>query len=345
MRIDILTNDGSPLGVTEKSIYGEDGRMGVGGAELALLTLCKGWHDKGYKVTLYNNPDIADGSCFEQRPIDDFSPFNPRDVLIIFRSPNTRIRDGANGLKVWFSCDQRTVGNFQEFAGQADKIVTISPYHSQYFSDVYSIHNTVPIDLPVRTWEYDTKTKKFPYKCIWNSMPDRGVETLANVWAKLSARVPEASLIITSDWRLWTRHASEQHIAQYKVMFAALPNVRYTGAIPRTELIKHELEAQVNLATNTYEELFCISVAECQVAGAYPVSSNSGAIRTTNMGKIFPGNPMNVAWQNEYVDFVASLLTDQDSLKRKYRYLRKKALKRFSLETILQQWDEKIFNG
>ena len=41
MKIEILCRDGSPLGVTEKSINGDDGRLGVGGAELALLTLCK----------------------------------------------------------------------------------------------------------------------------------------------------------------------------------------------------------------------------------------------------------------------------------------------------------------
>ena len=39
--IHVLANDGSPLGVTEKSIFGEDGRVGVGGAELALLTMCR----------------------------------------------------------------------------------------------------------------------------------------------------------------------------------------------------------------------------------------------------------------------------------------------------------------
>lgn len=344
MRIHILCNDGSPLGVTEASIYGEDGRMGVGGAELALLTLCKGWHDQGYKVTLYNNPEKLDGSTFEQLPMDAFSPGAPRDVLIIFRSPNMKIRDGASGLKVWWSCDQRTVNDFRAFAGMVDKVVTISPYHSQYFSDVYGIHNTIPIDLPVRTWEYEEKIRKFSYKCIWNSMPDRGVEVLANVWAKLSEKVPEASLVITSDWRLWTKAASVHHISRYRAIFAPLRNVSYTGAINRSELIKHEMEAQLNLATNTYEELFCISVAECEVAGAYPLSSNSGAIRTTNMGTIFPGNPMSAPWVNGYVDYAADLLQNQKKLRSRITRLKKKAKKRFSLDRILKEWEDKVFS-
>ena len=344
MRLDVLCNDGSPLGVSERSIYGEDGRAGVGGAELALLTLCKGWHDKGYKVTLYNSPDVPNGSCFEQRGIDEFSPFNPRDILIIFRSPNMRIRDGANGLKVWWSCDQITVGDFKSFSNMVDKIVTISPYHSQYFSDVYGIHTSIPIDLPVRTWEYDLKKEKIPYRCIWNSIPDRGVDILSKVWARIVKEVPEASLVITSDWRLWTPRATESLVSPYKAMFSSLPNVSYTGAINRKQLIEYELEAQLNLATNTYEELFCISIAECQVAGAYPVSSNSGAIRTTNMGKIFPGNPGDEHWQNEYVEYVIELLRNKKQLVRYNNKIQHKALSRFSLETVLAKWQDRIFN-
>ena len=242
MRIDVLCNDGSPLGVTEKSIFGEDGRMGVGGAELALLTLCRAWHDAGHEVTLYNSPDAQGSSVFLQKPIESFSPQAPRDVLIVFRSPNTRIinEKSVSGLKIWWSTDQRTVGNFSEFAGQVDKIVTISPYHSQYFSDVYGINNTIPIDLPVRTWEYEQSVKKIPYRCIYNSMPDRGVTKLATLWGRIVEAVPEASLVITSDWRLWTKWAHVGLIENFKAAFAKLENVEYVAAVNRKQLITLE---------------------------------------------------------------------------------------------------------
>ena len=254
-RISVICNDGSPLGVTEKSIFGEDGRFGTGGAELALLTLCKGWHDAGHKVTLYNSPDIPDGSCFEQRGIDEYSPGNPCDILIVFRSPNSRMTESSKGKKIWFSCDQRTIGDFAAFAGKVDKIVTISPFHSQYFSDMYGIYDTIPIDLPVRTWEYDLDAKKIPYRCIFNSIPDRGALELAAVWARVVEQVPEASLVITSDWRLWSKHAPETLLNQYRAAFAGLKNVEYLGAVNRHELIKRQQEAQIHLNVNKYEEL------------------------------------------------------------------------------------------
>lgn len=344
MKIDVLCNDGSPLLVTEQSVYGEDGRTGIGGAELALLTLCRAWHDAGHKVVLFN--DAESGSVFEHRLLERFSPGAPRDVLIIFRSPNSRIsRDDVEGLKVWWSCDQRTVGNFANFAGMVDKIVTISPFHDEYFKTIYNIQDTITIDLPVRIWEYDLETKKVPYKCIWNSIPDRGALQLAEVWKRVVEKVPEAHLVITSDWRLWTSAATPELLNPYRAAFASLPNVEYLGAVNRRELIRHELEAQVHINSNIYDELFCIAIAETQVAGAYPISSTTGAIRTTCMGTKIEGNPADATWQDACAEKVVKLLQNQNTLATLSREVQKKALQRFSLENILKQWDTKVFNG
>lgn len=348
MKISVICNDGSPLGVSEQSIYGEDGRMGIGGAELALLTLCRGWHDAGHRVTLYNDGD-NEGSVFEHRGIDEYRPGNPCDVLIVFRSPNTRIRDGARGLKVWFSTDQHTMGNFQSFAGMVDKIVTISPHHSEYFQNMYGIFDTIIIDLPVRTQDFEpieVWPEKVQYKCIWNSIPDRGVIELAEVWKRINKKMPEASLVITSDWRLWDKNVHASLLDPYRAVFAALHNVNYLGAINRRELIKHEKEAQIHLNPNIYEELFCIAIAETQVAGAYPVSSTTGALKTTNMGMALEGNPKDGAWHEKCANAVVELLQDQKRLARLANAVQHKAVHRFALENVLKQWEERVFaNG
>src|SRR4030042_2068724 len=132
MKIEILCSDGSPLGVTEGTIWGDRFRVGLGGAELALLTMCGLWHDAGHEVVLYNNPWTQGDSRFDQRPTASFNPNDSRDVLIVFRSPNDRAIP-AKGLRVWWSCDQYTVGNFKHFSSFMDKIVCISPFHANYF--------------------------------------------------------------------------------------------------------------------------------------------------------------------------------------------------------------------
>ena len=107
MKLSVLCTDGSPLGVSSKSIWGDKYRIGVGGAEMALLTMCEEWTKAGHEVVLFNTPYEADASIFEQRPVASYSPQDKCDAVIIFRTPNPRAIP-FDGLKVWWSCDQYT---------------------------------------------------------------------------------------------------------------------------------------------------------------------------------------------------------------------------------------------
>lgn len=345
MKIEILCRDGSPLQVTEKSIFGEDGRMGVGGAELALLTMCKGWHDRGDEVILYNDPKVPNGSCFEQRPVSAYSPQSDRDVIINFRSPSPDKIASSKGLKVWWSCDQFTIDNYSAFAPMMQKIVVISPFHDHYFRTHYGIQNSIVIDLPVRIWEYDNELEKgierVPKRCIFTSMPDRGLYELAPLWRRIVDAVPEAHLVVTSDQRLWGEGLSPEHTYPYRAAFGGLPSVTYHGAVNRRHLVQLQLEAELHLYTCIYEELFCIAVAESQVAGAYPITSGVGSLSTTNMGKIIEHMPTDYRFMDAFVECAVSMLNGD--IKEQSSALQQKARERFSLENILEQWDERIF--
>jgi len=337
-KIDIICNDGSPLGVTERTMKGEDGRLGIGGAELALLTMCAAWQKYGNDVTLYNDPKEIGASSFRQLPLSEFNTNEDRDILIVFRSPNIRTHH-SKGKKIWWSCDSYTVEDYRAFRGAVEKVVCISPYHAKYFREMYGITDAVSIDLPVRTWEYEQDIQKIPKRCIFTSVPDRGIMELHAAWPRIHAAVPDASLVITSDWRLWTEWASEEQIRHYRLSYASHPNVTYLGAVKRNELVKIQLEADIHLYPCVFEEQFCISVAESQVAGTYPITSGFGALPTTNMGKVIHGNPQAPDWQNEFVDRAIRELTDP-KLNQKQEWIRETAKRRFSIEKILERWEE-----
>jgi glycosyltransferase involved in cell wall biosynthesis len=337
-KIHILCNDGSPLGVTEASIDGKDGRIGVGGSELALLTMCRAWQYYENDVTLYNDPNNPLASTFKQKSIADFDPREDRDILIIFRSPNEKTLH-AKGKKIWWSCDQQTTGSFKDLADEVSKVVTISPRHNKYFKEMYGIRNSVAIDLPVRTWEYTNHTEKISHRCIFTSMPDRGLDELHGIWPLIIREVPDASLVITSDWRLWAEWQSEDAILPRRLSWAGHPNVKYLAAVNRADLIKIQQSADLHVYPCVYDELFCIAVAESQVAGAFPVTSDVGALSTTNMGRVIHGNPQDPKWVEVFVQNVVELLTDS-KLSQKQEWIREVAKKRFSVEKILQKWEE-----
>lgn len=342
MKIDVLCNDGSPLGVTCKDIWGLGKRgVGIGGSELALLTMCEAWTEAGHKVTLYNDPVEKNQSPFEQRRISAFIPSGKRDILINFRSPNP-LSFNARGKKIWWSCDQYSVGNYAEYATKVDRIVCISPYHQWYFEMTYGITGTTYIDIPVRIQDFFNiqDANIHNNQLIFNSVPDRGLQYLFDIYPKLIRELPSISLVITSDYRLWGVPSAGNQ--QYISKFYGMKNVRFVGAVSRGEYLRHLLESDAQAYPCSYDELFCISCAEAQVAGAYPITPDIAALSTTNMGKLVPGRPTDPFWMGQYADAVLEFLTSPKKEELRDRTMQR-AVNRFSLITILEKW-ERVFN-
>lgn len=340
MKIDVLCNDGSPLGVSEETIYGDNFRIGVGGAELALLTMCRIWKEDGHDVVLYNDPRNPNGSCFEQRAISTFSANEKRDFLIVFRSPNPRAIP-AKGKKVWWSCDQYTVGSFADFAGYVDKIVCISPFHADYFSRAYGITDAVVIDLPVRLDEVKFG-EKIKNHMVFTSVPDRGLQHLWRIYPRIRASIPDLTLTITSDYRLWgAGELNQQHRGRWIIH----DGVNFLGALPRTRYLEEIAKAELMVYPGTYDELFCISVAEAQAAGVVCITTATGALATTNMGHIFAVNCEDVRNDNLLVERAIDVLRNRVAFEQSQQVIMELARMRFSPERIRCEWNKLVFGA
>ena len=340
MKISILCNDGSPLGVTYESLWGDEFRVGVGGAELALLTMAHHWTKEGHEVVLYNDP-WRPTEYIDQRKIRDFDPQEERDYLIIFRSPN-RLSYDAKGKKIWWSCDQFTIGDFREFGKTVDQIVTISPYHERYFLEKYDLKSTV-IDLAVRGEDYKEADPylKVPYRMLFSSVPGRGLDIMARMYPRIRQRVPEVSLVITSDYRLWGVSPQNQ---EFRSMFMGAEGVQFLGAVPRSKLVQEQIKAELQVSPIRYEELFCYAVAEAQYAYALPITPSMGALDSTNMGIKVSGNPSDQHWQNLYVDMAVKTLQEREFLTDLRSAAGKVARERFDIDRVSAQWTELVFN-
>ena len=229
------------------------------------------------------------------------------------------------------------MGDFAHFAGLVDQVVSISPFHSAYLASQYGINDSTVIDLPVRSWEYETKFEKVANRLIFTSVPDRGLALVAEMWPRLQKQIPDISLVITSDYRLWGSASpmNEQHVSR----FIQAGNVQFLGAVPRERLIEEQLKAQIHLYTNVYDELFCISVAESQVAGVLPITSDVGALATTNMGVLIKGDPRENL--NTFVEKTVEYLQNPELPEIQIK-LSERAKERFSLDRVLDGWDEKV---
>ena len=341
MKIDILCGQGSSDGVTMLDLHGEDGRVGVGGSEYALLTMCEAMSRRGDEVTLYNNPKKKHDS-FEQRQVNSFSRAADRDFLIVFREPTAKASK-AKGKKIFWSCDQFTRGDFKQFSEVVDQVVTISPFHKDYFSSTYGIESDY-IDLPVRTWEYSQDVEKVKNRLVFTSVPDRGLDIVAKTLPIIQREIPDVSLVVTSDYRLWGSMSPNN--SSYVTQFLNMPNVEFLGGVGRKRLIEEQLKAQIHYYPfgGQTEELFCVAVAESQVAGTLPITSSDGALGTTNMGVVIDANARDAHNYAIFANKVIEYLRNPE-LAEIQKHVQEAAKKRFDIENILDQWDEKVFNG
>lgn len=337
--IHIQCADGSPLGISSKTLYGDSRRLGLGGAEAALVTMCEGFTKRGHTVVLFNNPWEANASPFEQRRITDFNVNEKRDFLIIFRSPNMRSIPVKNCKKIWWSCDQYTQGSFAQFYNTVNQTVVISPFHAQHFKDHYEIDEVTITDLPVRTWEYEQEIEREPYKFLFASVPDRGLEVLWRIWPLIKREIPNAHLSITSDYRLWG--ASTPLNEKYRMRWAVHKDFKFLGAVNRKDLIREQLSSDILCYPSTYQELFGIAVSEAQVAGCYLVTTSIGALETTNMGTVVNWNANDLRGDSLFVQALLDTLNDPKYEQRR-KDLQKKAIERFNLDTILDYWEREI---
>ena len=341
LNIDLYANDGSPLGISPPMINGR----GVGGAELAMMTWAETMAGRGHNVRVYNNPDKPgehDGVTY--LPQTAFNPAKRRDVFVVYRSPNPYVREAKADYKIHWSTDQYTIGDFgTDIFPFVDKVVCISPYHVDYHKTRYGVENGKIgyIDLGVKTEAYDQEVERIPGRCIFCSVPDRGLDILRMLWPRIKEIEPEASLVITSDYRLWGVPSPGNQ--QHRMAWLAQPDVIFLGRIGREQLIQEQLAAQVLSYPCIYEELFCISAAECQVAGAVPVSSETGALQTTNeWGVIIEGNLATKKWQAAFVEKVAWAMEVTETHRSK---MRAEASTRFDWDIICQKWEDLIETG
>ena len=310
MIIDIMCSSGSPLGVTPSRII-----TGVGGAELALLTFVEVAKRMGHTVNVYNNGENAEGF----HPIGEFHRGSERDLFIVFRTPYSGTSEVVAKRKIFWSCDQQTSGNYPtDVFPQVDRVVCISSFHANYFQTRYGLglDRIDVIDLGVRTWEYDPATPKEDGLVIFTTVPGRGLQYLLNIWPAIKARAPHAHLTITSDYRLWG-NGGDGGTHEYRLRAVGLQDINYLGMVPRSELCAIQSQAMVLAYTGDYEELFCIAVAEAEVAGAIPVASVYGALPTTNQwGVQVAGHPYEGGYQAQFVDAVVELLTTDQTRRR-----------------------------
>lgn len=325
---------------------------GLGGSETALIRLAEelftaGGDDAASQLcTVYgriDNPGYYNGVRY--RSMDMFSPTMAPDVLVAWRYPEAAdLPTRAGTLVLWMHDTDAGDRLTPARAGRFDKIVVLSEWHKGHFLKTYPfvdekkvvvIGNGVEIERfasPVKGGPSSSSTqRREPHRVAYTSSPDRGLDAvLEHVWPKVIEQVPDAELHVYYGWQnIDTLAPNYPQIAEFRQKCANLLidsiNVVQHGRLPQDQLAAELQRASVWLyPSHNFDETYCISAVEAQLAGAIPVTTNRGALaETVGSGIIIEGTIGQDDVAERYADALVQVLTGKpkelSGLRRKIR--------------------------
>ena len=341
MRIDCLPVTGSPRGIIPADLYGR----GVGGSEKMIIELLSLLAKEGNNVFMYNDPsEPGNYDGVNYLPNFMFDPNIEDRVILLFRGYDERVKYSKSTKVIGLSTDQYT--NEFDYGVYwypvVNKMIGISDFHrTDHIARYGKIAEKMRvIDIGLNTDEYKEDLEKVPYQCIYSSVPDRGLIYLCDYWPEIKTKVPEATLIITSDYRLWG--SPDPNNMQYRLKFAGMQGVRFLGKITRNELIEFQKKSEVAFHPCNYHENFCMAIQEAQAGGCFPITSNVAALETTNQtfGKI-DNHPHNKSFKMEFIDKTVEFLNIPIETRKEIQSdIKFRALNRFGWDKIVKEWME-----
>lgn len=199
----------------------------------------------------------------------------------------------------------------------------------------------------------DKKTKTM----IYTSVPYKGLEVLAQVIPRIQQHHPDVKFKIFSSMSLYGP-GPDQFLHLYDHL-KKMPNVDYSEAIDREELVKHYQESAFFIHPNIWEETFCVSMAEAMKCGAYPIITDIGALAEVageRNASVVPIEGENTSkgfkvtenFINNFTDVCCQALDHYDKDKVFYHKVSKiisdYVTEKYNWETIASQWKQLVSN-
>ena len=166
---------------------------------------------------------------------------------------------------------------FQFDHNTVNHIVSPSEWNRQMFIRYHKVPEDKITVIPNGVAEMFSYSDKKTKSMIYTSIPYKGLEVLAKVIPLVYKKHPDTKFKIFSSMSLYGDDQLDTYIDTYDLL-KSLPNVEYSRATDRENLVQHYQEAAFFVHPNKWEETFCVSMTEAMRCGAFPIITNIGAL-------------------------------------------------------------------
>jgi len=260
---------------------------GIGGSEEAVINLSKELVELGWNVTVFNNcgHKELEFDGVKYKPFWAWNARDKQDVTILWRTPKFLDYD-INSDKVFVDMhDVIGAGEYNERRlAKLTGIFFKSKAHRNLFPNIPD-EKCIIIPNGIHWADFQGGVKD-PYLMINTSSPDRSIKTLIKAFKRVKEQVPQAKMKWAYGWNVWDNvHSNDQEKIDWKKEvekeIEGTTDFEALGRIGHTAVAQLYKEATVFAYPTAFFEIDCISARKAQSAGAFPVSTDFGALDET----------------------------------------------------------------
>ena len=260
-------------------------KEGIGGSEEAVVHLSEEWAKRGWNVTVYNNCGnkeiVSHGVTY--KPFWAWNVRDKQDITILWRMPQIASMP-INSDKIYV--DLHDVISASEFTkerlAKIDKVFVKTPFHR-------SLYPNIPDKKMVvigNGFESYGKEKKDAMLIINTSSPDRSLDVLPKLFKEIKKRVPNARLQWAYGWDGF-KNGYSGNLKMMEWMNKTIEEMQSAGIESLGRLSQEDVgnlyqKASVFAYPTEFAEIDCISVKKAQAANCMPITTDFGALDTSN---------------------------------------------------------------
>ena len=267
-------------------LYEWDGEIaltrGVGGSEIAAIKMAEEFVSRGTPCIVFNERKEAKTiNGVEYRPLSGLYDYFSKKIpaLHVAWRHNHKLTDAKT--VVW-QHDLFVPGT--EDHSKYDKMLVLSPFHKKF---VQSIHQIPDEKFMLTKNGIDPKrfdgldlSQKDPYKLVWSSSPDRGLDICISILDIVRDRYP-VTLEIFYGFDNMIKMGKQADVDRYMQLINDRPWITLVGNVAQSELPKYLSKASAWLYATSFDETSCIGALEMILCGVYPIVRKKGALPDT----------------------------------------------------------------
>lgn len=318
---------------------------GISGSEEAVIYLSEEFKNLGYDVTVFCHCGDLRGN-YNGVEYKEFFEFNPKDefnIIIAWRNNIFFNNIKAKTKLSWFHDVFDKAQERQWFTNtDVDKVIVLSQAHADLVPKDFDKSKVFISSNGINIKDFQTNgVLRNPYRMIYTSSYDRGIQHLLGLWPEVKKEVPEAELHIFYGWELFDKLLERGHrspeFKEKMVQLMSQDGIYEHGMIGHKRLVKEMQKSKFFVYPSHFYEISCISAMKAQACGCVPVVTDYAALKETVKDGVFvKGNAEDPKVREEYKNALIKALREQPEINVDKE--------QFSWSNVAKQWEKELFN-